>query len=218
MDEGWATTFELLYNRTVMPKAEADQFYKRFRVNGWIHDNDPSEDLPIITPGEQLSGAGLGNNEYGKPSLGYLAVKDLLGDDLFKKCLHGFMERWHGRHPIPWDLFYSFNDISGKNLDWFWSAWFISNNYIDLAIENVAAGKKEQQVMLKNIGGFPVPVDLQLEYTDGTKETIHKTPAIWEKNPKEAVITIESKKALQSVSLVTDIYVDADASNNNWKK
>lgn len=218
MDEGWATTFELLYNRTVMPKAEADQFYKRFRVNGWIHDNDPSEDLPIITPGEQLSGAGLGNNEYGKPSLGYLAVKDLLGDDLFKKCLHGFMERWHGRHPIPWDLFYSFNDISGKNLDWFWSAWFISNNYIDLAIENVAAGKKEQQVMLKNIGGFPVPVDLQLEYTDGTKETIHKTPAIWEKNPKEAVITIESKKALQSVSLVTDIYVDADTSNNNWKK
>ena len=218
MDEGWATTLELLYNRTVMEKDAADQFYKRFRVNGWIRDNNAAEDLPIITPADQLSGAALGNNEYGKPSLGYLAVKDLLGDDLFKKCLHGFIDRWHGKHPIPWDFFYSFNDISGKNLNWFWNAWYFSNGYIDVAIDNVKTGKNDVEVKINNIGGFPVPVDIQLTYEDGSKDTIHKTPEVWAADQKHTTINVSSKKAVQSVQLITDIYVDADNSNNSWKK
>ena len=48
-------------------------------------------------------------------------MKDLLGDDLFRKCLHAYMERWHGKHPTPWDFFYTFDDVSGRDLDWFWS-------------------------------------------------------------------------------------------------
>ncbi len=39
----------------------------------------------------QVSGAGYGNNSYGKASLSYLALKDMLGDDLFKKA---FMHIW----------------------------------------------------------------------------------------------------------------------------
>ncbi len=218
MDEGWATTLELLYARTVMPKEVADGFYKRFRVNDWIESNDGAGDLAIITPAEQMSGSPMGNNEYGKPSLGYLALKDLLGDDLFKKCLHGFMERWHGKHPNPWDFFYSFNDISGKNLNWFWNAWFFSNHYIDLAIENKGIANGEQKFLVRNIGGFPVPVDLELEYSDGTKDTVHKTPAIWENNQQQATIILTTAKSLSAVRLVTDIYVDADETNNSWKK
>ncbi len=218
MDEGWATTLELLYNRTVMPKNDADKFYKRFRINGWIRDKDASEDMPIITPGDQLSGAGMGNNEYGKPSLGYLAMKDLLGDELFAKCLHGFMDRWHGKHPIPWDFFYSFNDISGKNLNWFWNAWFFSNHYIDLAVENVKMNNTGAQVTVKNIGGFPVPVDIQLTYDDGSRDTVHKTPEVWKADLWQTTISVEGKKKIQSIQLITDIYVDADMSNNEWKK
>ena len=54
----------------------------------------------------QLSGVGYGNNSYGKASLSYLALKDMLGDELFKKALHNYMEDWNGKHPIPWDYFY----------------------------------------------------------------------------------------------------------------
>lgn len=214
MDEGWATTFELLYNRSIMSKDSADGFYKQFRVNGWIGDDNADEDLPIITPGENLSGRGLGNNEYGKPSLAYLAVKDLLGDDIFRKCLHGFMERWHGKHPIPWDFLYTFNNISGQNLNWFWNAWFFSNNYVDLALKSIHAINNGYQVNIENIGGFPVPLDIQLNFKDGSTQTIHKSPGIWAGNQKQVTINIANKKALQSVQLVTDIFVDADESNN----
>jgi hypothetical protein len=218
MDEGWATTFELLYGRTQMSKDSADGFYKEFRVNRWIEDDNAAEDLPIITPGESNSGRGLGNNEYGKPSLGYLAVKDLLGDDMFRKCLHGFMDRWHGKHPLPWDFFYSFNNISGENLNWFWNAWFFSNNYIDLAIDNIQTTNNGAQVSITNIGGFPVPVDLLITYKDGSTQSIHKSPAIWASSQKQVGITVSTKKVVQSARLVTDIFVDADESNNFLEK
>jgi hypothetical protein len=119
MDEGWATTFELLYSRSLMSKDSADEFYKKERINGWIHDENASVDLPIIIPGENFSGRALGPNEYGKPSLAYFAVKDLLGDDMFRKCLHAFMERWHGKHPLPWDFFHEniyFPCLIGKKI------------------------------------------------------------------------------------------------------
>ncbi len=137
MDEGWATTFELLIGRADLGGPRAEEFYREFRVNDWSYDPSPDEDLPIITPGDDQSTQGLGNNEYGKPSLAYLAMKDMLGDELFKKCLHAYMDRWHGKHPTPWDFFYTYNDVAGKNMNWFWTNWFFTNNYIDLAIDGV---------------------------------------------------------------------------------
>ncbi len=217
MDEGWATTFELLYGSTIISKDSANDFYKQFRIESWIYDDNADEDLPIITPGENLSGRGLGNNEYGKPSLAYFALKDLLGDDMFRKCLHGFMDRWHGKHPIPWDFFYTFNNISGQNLNWFWNAWFFSNNYIDLSVDNIHQSNDNYQVNIQNIGGFPVPVDLQLNFKDGSTQVVHKSPEIWVENQKQASINISSKKSLESVRLITDIFMDADESNNLLK-
>ncbi len=216
MDEGWATTFELLIGRADLGVERAENLYKLFRVQQWIKDASQEEDLPIITPANVLRGASYGNNAYGKPSLGYLAMKDLLGDRLFRKCLHGYIERWHGKHPIPWDFFYSFNDISGKNLNWFWSNWYFSNYYIDLAIQKVQTLKTGYSVTLQNIGGYVAPVDVVATYTDGTTESLHQTPAIWETNQKTSMVTISTKKKIKSLQLKGGIFMDADESNNSW--
>ena len=45
--------------------------------------------------------------------------------------------RWAGKHPTPYDFFFTFNDISGENLDWFWQPWFFGFQYLDLAIMKV---------------------------------------------------------------------------------
>src|SRR5215216_5198011 len=169
MDEGWATTFEYLINQDDMGKEKADEFFKQFRVYGWAYTNEANEDLPVITPGEHLRGGGGGDNQYGKPALGYLAVKEMLGDDLFKKCLHEYMKRWNGKHPLPWDFFYTFNAASGQNLNWFWNNWFFSPYYIDLAVQSV----NKNIVTVKNIGGMAAPFDLNLTYQDGTTAVIH---------------------------------------------
>lgn len=216
MDEGWATTLELLIGRDDIGKERAETFYKRFRVDGWINDPSAEEDVPIITPGNILSGAAMGNNEYGKPSLGYLAVKDLLGDDLFKKALLGYMERWNGKHPIPWDFFNSISNVSGKNLNWFWTNWYFSNNYIDFSIEKVSKIKSGYAVAIDNIGGYAAPVDIIAVYTDGSSQVFHQTPDIWRENQKHAVVNVSGTKKLQSIRLDGGIFMDADESNNEW--
>lgn len=218
MDEGWATTFELLFNRAKMGEQKADDFYKQFRVRGWINDLSPDEELPIITPGPDLNGGGLGSNEYGKPSLGYLAVKDMLGDELFKKCLHEYMDRWHGKHPLPWDFFNTFNNASGKDLNWFWNNWFFSHYYIDLAINNVSKSSNGYSIKIENIGGMAAPFDVVLSYADGTTERFHQTPMVWQKNQKQITVTVPSKKIAQSVKLDGGIYMDANEKDNVWNK
>ena len=216
MDEGWATTFEYLIGNADVGKAKEDEFFKQFRVTGWIRDPSPLEDLPIITPEDGLRAAAWGNNAYGKASLGYLAVKDLLGDAAFKQCLHAFMDRWHGKHPIPWDFFNTFNDVSGKNLNWFWNNWFFSNGYIDLGVTSVTKAAGGYAVVIDNIGGMAAPVDLHLRFNDGSAETVHETPAIWEANQKRATVRVATKKTLVGLDLDGGIFVDADSTNNSW--
>lgn len=216
MDEGWATTFELLIGRTEVGDEKAEKLYKAFRVQSWIDDPSSNEDLPIITPSNNLNGVAYGNNSYGKASLGYLAVKDLLGDELFKKCLYIYMDRWHGKHPIPWDFFYSFNDASGQNLNWFWNNWFFSNGYIDYALR--AASPKGNQLGLKieNVGGWDAPFDVVVRYKDGTTDKVHETPALWKNGEKTAVVTVPVKGHVASVTLDGGIWMDATPADNTW--
>ncbi|MBS1495472.1 MAG: M1 family metallopeptidase [Bacteroidetes bacterium] len=212
MDEGWATTFEYLIGISDMGKEKAENFYKKFRVESWINDKSADAGLPIITAGNLLNGKGLGYNQYGKASLGYLAMKDLLGDNLFRKCLQGYMQRWNGKHPIPWDFFYSFNDIAGKNLNWFWNSWYFSHGYIDIAIKNVHG----RIVTLQNIGGFPAPFDAIVSYEDGSTATFHHTPSVWQKNIDAAIIQIPGTKKIKTIKIDGGIFMDADTSNNSW--
>ncbi|QSW87943.1 M1 family metallopeptidase [Flavobacterium endoglycinae] len=211
MDEGWATTFEYLIGIAEHGKEAADKFYKEFRVEQYINDKSTEEDQPIISMSTQVSGPGYGNNSYGKASLSYIALKDLLGDDLFKKSLHHYMDTWNGKHPIPWDYFNSMNTGSGKNLNWFFNNWFFTNNYIDLSVKGVA----KNTISIQNDGGFAIPFDVIVVYADNSTETLHQTPAVWEKNGKNISVTVKAKKAIKKVTVDGGIFLDATPENNS---
>jgi hypothetical protein len=210
MDEGWATTFEYLVSQADLGPAKATANFRQFRVDGWTRNPSPTDDLPIVTPFTS------GNNGYGKPALGYLALKELLGDSLFRVGLHAYMDRWHGKHPIPWDFFNSFNDATGRNLNWFWQSWYFSNNYIDLAIASVTRAGSGYRVVIDNIGGMPAPVDVAVAYADGTSATLHQTPAIWRASQRRATVVVPTKKRIRSIELADGIWMDADSTNNRW--
>ena len=123
------------------------------------------------------------------------------------------MDNWHGKHPIPWDFFYSFNEASGQNLNWFWNNWFFTYNYLDLAIDKADGNN----VLIRNIGGFAIPFDLVITYADGTTTRMHQTPAVWRADQSKTTIPLPNAgKTVRSIQVDTGIYVDADASNNKW--
>ena len=218
MDEGWATTFEYLIGIEDLGEDMAIEFYQNFRVRRWAGDRSILSDIPVITPSNILSGSAMGSNAYGKSSLAYLALKNMLGDDVFKKMLHGYMALWNGKHPMPWDFFNSFNDISGKDLNWFWDAWFFSRNHIDLAIQKVKTKKGDTEITIGNIGGMPVPVDIIVELNEGGSKIFHQTSAIWEDNLKCTTIKLKGVDNIKRISLDGGIWMDSDISDNIWEK
>jgi hypothetical protein len=217
MDEGWATTLEHLLGIVQLGREKAVENYKNFRVRRWILDTSTEQDQPIIAMSTQVSGAGYGNNAYGKPSLAYLGLKDMLGDEVFAKALRVYMDRWNGKHPIPWDFFYSFNEGSGQNLNWYWNNWFFSNNYIDLAIEKVTVKGSTYTVSVKNIGGFAVPFDVKVVYADGKEQLTHISPAIWKSGEKQVAVEVRANQAVKSIVLDGGIFMDATPDDNVWK-
>lgn len=215
MDEGWATTFEYLIGIAENGKKTADDFYKKFRIDGWINNSSTMNDLPIITPTSELR-QGYGNNAYGKPSLSYLALKDMLGDALFKKALHTYMDNWHGKHPIPWDYFNSMNTGSGKNLNWFFNNWFFTNGYIDLKLDEAKAVAGGYKLNITNVGGFAAPFDAIVTYADGTTQSTHATAEVWQKDQQHITITIKANKTAKSIVLDGGIFMDATPADNKW--
>jgi hypothetical protein len=217
MDEGWATTLEYLIGQEDIGPERARDFFKEFRVSGWINDPDAAGDLPIVTPEDALVASAWGNNAYGKAALGYLAAKELLGDELFRKALHEYMARWNGKHPTPWDFFYSFNDATGRNLDWFWKSWYFDNSYIDLRIHSVTKTGSGYDVVLDNIGGMPAPVTLWLNSANSS-DSVRVSPAVWEKNPKRATVKVKTKRTIEMIALDGGIWMDADSTGDTWER
>ena len=197
---------------------KATENFKYFRVERWINNPSLELDVPIITPSNIMSGLGAGSNNYGKAALGYLAIRDYLGEEMFLKALHGYMDRWNGKHPIPWDFFYSFNDIAGEDLNWFWNSWFFSNNYIDLSINKVKVGGKKATIQVDNIGGMPAPFDIVVKMKNGEIKVFHQTPEVWKNNLSTTTIKLKDVKEIVEIQIKGGIWMDANRKNNIWKK
>jgi hypothetical protein len=217
MDEGWTTAFEYLRNREVLGVPAADGLFKDLRVAGWATPSS-SIDLPIITPHDSLFGqtAVFGFNQYGKAALGYLALRDLMGDAAFRTALREFMARWHGKRPLPWDMFSSFNHAGAGDHTWFFRNWFFSHNYSDLAVDVVRSTGDVRVVGVRNPGGLALPFDVVVEYADGSSERVHRTPAAWQADGRWTEVPVAGGKALRSVALDTGIFVDANPGDNTW--
>lgn len=213
MDEGWATLGEWLLSPMIDSTIEDD-----YGVAATSFMAGTELDFPVTTVTTQISGSAYFINAYPKPAMGYLFAKEILGDELFFKGLHQYFRQWNGRHPIPYDFFYSMNAGSGKNLNWFWKRWFFDNSYTDIGIVKFVSGTKSKTVSVKNIGGKPVPVHINVTYTDGSTEKIYKSAAVWEKGNSTSTITFSSNKTVETISLGSLHVPDANQADNSWHR
>lgn len=216
MDEGWATTMEHFIGARDLGPARNDSAYVAFRVRPWATSRNPGEDVPIISPSDVLSHVAYAHNSYGKASLGYLALRDLLGAGTFDRAMRVYMEQWHGKHPQPWDFFNSINAAAGQDLDWFWHDWFFTQGYIDYAMGPVTPTDGGYLVTVRNVGGMYAPFDLVLRYRDGTAQRVHQTPALWRRGGREAVLRVETTGTIASVAVEGGIFMDATPADNHW--
>jgi len=172
-------------------------------------------DIPPMVPSHQLKGASYRTASYRRPGAAFEFLRNFLGDEVFIKALHEFMYRWSGKHPAPYDFFFTFNEVTGEDLSWYWKPWFFETNYPDLSIENLKQENGNYECIVKNIGGMPVPVILKTYNDDGTSETVFNQSArIWKEGLKETTISFVSNKKIARVELGTTQIPDTDKTNN----
>lgn len=209
MDEGWATIGEWLISPLIEPSMTDE-----YGIAATASTSGTKSDTPIMTLTPELKGSGSYTNPYPKPAFGYLFVKDYLGDELFTKALHHYIEQWNGKHPMPFDFFYSMNEGSGKNMDWFWKDWFFSEGETDLGILSADKTSDGYAVKIERKSRKPLPVDLTLEFADGTAEKLHNTVGVWEKGDLDIIIPLKTTKILKKIT-VGSTYVPDKYSGNN---
>ncbi|SEW50954.1 hypothetical protein SAMN04488122_4035 [Chitinophaga arvensicola] len=211
MDEGWATIGEWIISPLIDSSIVDD-----YGMLPYNYIAGKQQDLPIMTPSNQTTDAYV-TNSYPKPALGYLYVKDMLGDSLFLKALHHYIAQWHGKHPQPYDFFYCMNTGAGRNMDWFWKSWFFDNGYPDLGITRVSQKGKEANIEITSIGTKPVPVDVTVFFDDNSSTKLHRSIACWEKGNKTVSLTFSSPKKIKKVTLGSTWVADVDKHDNVYE-
>lgn len=208
MDEGWAAFLELMGNTRCYKQTDGEKLWADF----YCKNDRGASTTPIMVNSYELSD-NYSFNSYGKPALAYYTLCNFIGEEKFKKCLHQYINRWKVKHPQPYDFFNTFNDVSNLDLNWFWSNWFFQFNYFDVAVKSVNAVGKNYSIVVENVGGKAVPVNLKITFTDGSTTTLTQKCDVW-KTIKQLTLTKTFAKKVKQVELQTGIYPDADKSNN----
>ena len=212
MDEGWATWFTGNFSEQYFPKFP---YFQRIAYR-FSHTSGREMELPLMVPSNLISNFSYYRIQaYTRPGLAYRFLYNALGDSLFRKGLHAFMVRWHGKHPIPFDFFNTFENVTGQNLMWFFKPWFFGPGYADQAIQAVS---DNNTIEITNPGGLPMPVRVVCTYADGSREAFNKSTAVWRTGNREVIIQADKNKVLKKVLLGGTDIPDVYPSNNVWKK
>ncbi|MBI1939691.1 MAG: M1 family metallopeptidase [Ignavibacteriales bacterium] len=212
MDEGWASFFTFDLVKRMEP--ESDELPGFVRVLNNMLGNEGM--LPLITPSYSVRTNGYGSMAYQQPAIAYYILRDFLGEELFKKALHDYINNWNGKHPIPYDFFFAFDRVAGENLSWFWQPWFFERGFADLTIEGIEKANSVV-VNVKNLGTYPVPVDLKVSYVDGITETFHKPASVWKNGEKVYKHKIDSSKEISKIELIQVLGPDVNMNNNSYE-
>jgi hypothetical protein len=174
---------------------------------------------------------------YSKGEIFLSQLEYLIGKENVAKTLKRFYQDFKFKHPTPTDITRTAERVSGANLDWYLTHWTQTINTIDYGIAAVKEDGDKTTVELERIGKIPMPMDVLVEYADGTKETFYiplrmmyfekpnPTPQIkrtilndwaWA-NPKYEFTIPKSKASIKSITIDPScLMADVKIENNTY--
>ncbi|NOZ45908.1 MAG: M1 family metallopeptidase [Chlorobi bacterium] len=179
MDEGWAVMLPFEFQQ----KEAAGYLPKERLAKSFNYYSGNEEEVPPIVLSSSLSGKSYYGTyriaSYTRPAFAYEFLKDMLGKDRFKEAMGEYVKRWNGKHPIPYDFFFTFDDFTNDDLSWYWKPWFFEQGYPDLAIDSVSFENNICTVFIEKKGNLPLPVQLKFTFENEKNEKIYFTADVW---------------------------------------
>lgn len=190
MDEGLNTFNEMRYNETKYPELSLTGSFApgQTGLNKFLHIEDITQryqyqltyflqaarnaDQPMEEKAQNFTPFNYAAVVYSKTGFEMDYLRHYLGEKVFDKCMHEYYERWKFKHPQPADLHQTFEDISKRDLDWFFSDMVNSNEVIDYKLVRKAKPERgstktnmwmkfEQGLIVNNKTGTIAPFVIQ---------------------------------------------------------
>jgi len=189
MDEGFTSYISnLAMNKVFPPKKPENPFEDAY--NNYIYLAKSGKEQPLSTHADRYDlNMAYGISAYSKGEVFLAQLGYIIGQENLNKTIKRYYNEYKFTHPTPNDIKRVAEKVSGANLDWYLLDWTLTTNTIDYAIKNVESatdGVQRTGVSLERKGRMPMPLDILVEYTDGTKEFFYipNTLMRWEKpNP-----------------------------------
>ena len=156
---------------------------------------------------------------YYKPAIGLVMLREyILGHERFDHAFKSYIKTWAYKHPQPNDFFNHIENVSGENLSWFWKGWFYGNGNIDLGITDVTPLNNNYNITVENKGEIPMPVVLEVIYSDDTKERVALPVEIWQRGNGWSHLLKTNKQVKRVVMDPDKMLPDVNLLNDTWNK
>jgi hypothetical protein len=176
---------------------------------------------PIMTPANRYrTSNNLLSLAYVKPSIVLLTLRNkVLAPTVFDSAFREYTRRWAFKHPQPADFFRTVEEVSGRDLSWYWRSFFFTTAALDQSVEVVKqVPSGAAQVTVANLGDAVMPVELQLTYQDSTTNQVKLPVEIWYLGNRY-VYEDRSGKTIVAATVNPDgTLPDAVANNDAWRR
>lgn len=157
---------------------------------------------------------------YEKPATVLTALKGVLGDEVFERARRTFLDRWKFKHPTPWDLWNTFENVAGRDLDWFWHSWYFETWTLDQRIADVRPAPDGSAVIsIEDKGLVPMPVDLVVTREGGATERYTIEVEAWLRGARRAEQAVRAGARITKVEIDPELdFPDVDRTDNVWPR
>jgi hypothetical protein len=214
MDEGSATFAENQASNEFFPGVP----FEIFDMFGYLSMARSGGEGEIMRWSDHHNtGSAYGVASYAKPATVLHALRGLLGVETFNRALQTYVNAWAFKHPYPWDLFNTFERVSGRDLDWFWRSWYYETWTLDQAVASVTTSDDGTLIVIEDRGRIAMPALVRVTRADGEQLELSVPVETWLAGARSARLSLPPGAAITRVEIdPAFLFPDYDRRNNAW--
>ena len=168
MDEGFTSYISDLAMDEVMKTNSANPHSGSYR--GYIYLATSGKEQPLTTHADRYTyNQAYSISAYSKGAVFLAQLGYVIGENNLKQTIKKYFEDFSFKHPKPMDVVRTAEKVSGLELDWYLMDFGQTTNTIDYGIKSVEGNL----ITLERIGLMPMPLDITVNYTDGSAEQFY---------------------------------------------
>jgi len=212
MDEGLASFAEDIAFDDIFPGGDSGLN----TMNGYLRIAGTDAETPSMRPADLYGPFGnRGMASYGKPATVMRALRTLLGPAVFDDAMKTYLRRWAFKHPNPLDLFWTYEDVTGQDLDWYFYPWMYTTGVMDQAVTGVEQGSGTATILLEDRGEIPMPAIVEVVTDTGNRSRQLMPVTAW--NGKVARVQVRAPGRVVEVTLDPEQRLpDVNRQDNRW--